>query len=129
MNGKCTRHQALHEKVEEHHSVLFDKKTGLAYCVKDKVSKKALWGNALALLAISTGFIIASLTAWGGAAKERGDNKANIAIVQSDVQNKFNALEKNIEEIKNRQIDPKELLREIRNIMLEKEKKKPGVIE
>uniref|UniRef100_A0A6H2A4F5 Uncharacterized protein n=1 Tax=viral metagenome TaxID=1070528 RepID=A0A6H2A4F5_9ZZZZ len=119
-NGKCTLHKAIHEKVEEHHSALFDKKSGLAYCIKDKVSKKALWGNVLALIAISAGFIIASLNAWGDAKTERSNNKANIAVIQTNMQTKFDAIEKSIEEIKNKQMDTKELLLEIRKILNEK---------
>ena len=118
MNGKCMLHQTIHEKVEEHHAALFDKKFGLAYCVKDKVSKKALALWVIAIMGVSATFIVAGLNSWGNAKDERKDNKSAISVVET----KFNAIEKSIEEIKEKQIDPKELLRQIKNIINEKKK-------
>ena len=116
MNGKCTLHKAIHEKVEEHHTALFDKKSGLAYCIKDKVSKKAVAIWIIASLGVFATFTIAGLNAWGNAKDERKENKTSIAVIQT----KLDAIEKSIEEIKKKQMDPKELLLEIRKILNEK---------
>jgi len=97
-----------------------DGTSGLVSCVKSKVSKKTLvgWvGPVVGILAMCT---VAGFTAWGNAKDERKENKSSIAVIQNDMQNKFNALEKSMDEIKRKQIDPKELLMEIRMIINEK---------
>jgi len=101
-----------------------DGASGLVSCVKSKVSKKALIGWVVSIVGILAMFTVAGLTAWGNAKDERKENKSSIAVIQSDVQNKFNALEKSMGEIKSKQIDPKELLMEIRKIIFEK--REPG---
>ena len=120
----------INDGLDGHGKTLYgnDGASGLVSCVKSKVSKKALmaWiGSVIGILAM---FTVAGLTAWGNAKDERKDNKQSIAVIQSDVQNKFDSLEKSINEVKSRQIDPRELLKEIRNIILEK-KKEPGQVE
>jgi len=94
--------------------------SGLVSCVKSKVSKKALIGWVGSIVGILAMFTVAGLTAWGNAKDERKENKSSIAVIQNDVQNKFDALEKSMDEIKRKQLDPKELLMEIRNIINEK---------
>jgi len=85
--------------------------SGVCGCLKSKVSKKTLVVIALAM----SGFIIAGLTAWGGAKDERKENKQSIAVVQKDliyISNTVNSIEKN-------QIKPDKLLNEIRKIIQE----------
>ena len=97
-----------------------DGASGLVSCVKSKVSKKAMLSWVGSIIGILAMFTVAGLTAWGNAKDERKENKSSIAVMQSDVQNKFDVLEKSMGEIKSKQIDPKELLMEIRKIINEK---------
>ena len=114
------------KKVDGHSKTLYgpDGTGGVVACIKSKVSKKTMAFWTLGLLGVLTTVTIAGLNSWGQAKDERKENKSSIAVIQNDVQNKFNALEKSMDEIKSKQIDPKELLMEIRNII--HEKKEPG---
>jgi len=92
--------------------------SGVCGCLKSKVSKKTLVVIALAV----SGFIIAGLTAWGGAKDERKENKQAIAVIQSELGH----IVTTVESIEKNQIKPEKLLNEIRKII---QKPKTGEIE
>jgi len=83
--------------------------SGVCGCLKGKVSRKTLAVIAIAM----TGFIIAGLTAWGGAKDERKENKQSIAVVQKEI----SYIKETTGRIEKNQMKPEDLLREIRKIV------------
>ncbi len=82
---------------------------GVCGCLKNKVSKKVLLVIALAM----TGFIIAGLTAWGGAKDERKENKQSISLLRQELVH----IKETTDSIEQNLMDPKELLRAIKRIV------------
>ena len=117
---KCPHHETIGTKVDEHHEALFDKDTGLSYCIKDKVSIKAMTTWVIIILGLLSTFTLAGLNAWGNAKDERKDNKTAIAVIHKELE----SINESMNEIKSKQIDSKDLLREIRKIVNEKGKDK-----
>jgi len=109
----------INKELSGHGKTLYgeDGSTGLVSHVKSKVSKKALIGWIGSITGVLAIYVLSGMTAWGTAKDERKENKQNIAVIQKDVQNKFDALEKSMDEIKHKLIDPDNLLREIRKIV------------
>lgn len=93
---------------------------GVVACVKTKVSKRTLYGSVISFVGIFAMLMIAGLTAWGNAKDERKQTKENLSVLQS----RFEMICNDIVEIKQQQqkiienqINPKELLNEIRKIL------------
>ena len=82
---------------------------GVLGCLKDKVSKKTLMVIALAM----AGFIIAGLTAWGGAKDERKENKQSISVIQKELEH----IKTTTDNIEKNQMKPEELLTAIEKIV------------
>jgi len=82
---------------------------GVCGRLKNKVSKKTL----VAIAVILSGFIVAGLTAWGGVKEKIFDNKQSIAMIQAEL----NHIKKTTDKIEKNLMDPKDLLRAIRNII------------
>lgn len=82
---------------------------GVCGCLKNKVSKKVLLVIALAI----SGFIIAGLTAWGGAKDERKATIKTVSLLEQEIGH----IKETTDEIKKNMMDPKELLRAIKKIV------------
>ena len=109
---ECERAFKEHEKdIDGMKKTMFgiDGLSGVCGCLKSKVSRKTLAIIAIAM----TGFIIAGLTAWGGAKDERKENKQSIAVVQKEI----SYIKETTGRIEKNQMKPEDLLREIRKIV------------
>ena len=82
---------------------------GINKALKRKVSRSTL----ITIAIVFCGFIVAGLTAWGGAKDERKENKQSIAVVQKEI----SYIKETTGRIEKNQMKPEDLLREIRKII------------
>ena len=82
---------------------------GINKALKHKVSRSTL----ITIAIVFCGFIVAGLTAWGGAKDERKENKQSIAVVQKEI----SYIKETTGRIEKNQMKPEDLLREIRKIV------------
>jgi len=81
----------------------------MALRLKSKVSWKAL----VPIVAIIITLAAAGLNAWGNAKDERKENKQSVALLGAHLDN----IERAINKIEQRQIDPEDLIRQIERIV------------
>ena len=100
----------LGDNLASHGRTLYgsDGKSGIA---EDYVSKKRVW----LFIGIMAGFIIVGISAWGKARDERMQNKEFIAVIQSEL----GGIKSSINEIKANQLNPIDLLNNIKKIVRE----------
>lgn len=112
----------LEKEIKKFNSTLYgdDGLKGLVAKINEKVSSTSVRTYFLGTLSVLVFFIGYGLNAWSSAREERIQNKTNIEIIQ----NKLETIEESMKEIKevqakilNNQINPKELLKEIKDIV------------
>ncbi len=92
--------------IKEVQETLFHKDNGIAY---DYVSKRRVW----AWIMFSAVFILAGITALNSMREDINANDTAICVIQEQLSN----INRNVADLKKNQIDPNNLLNEIRQIV------------
>lgn len=119
-NTECKA--TIEKKLSHHDFTLYGKDGlgGIVSCLKDKISRKTLFGVFLPVLTLLAVFIVYGFNAWGNATDERKGNRLSIELIKKDLE----IINKTTQRIEENQLNPKDFLNEIKKIIKEKSNEK-----